>query len=104
MAWKKLLVCLDGSALTEASLPHAQTLAPDKKAEIIILSGPANSAAEFSFSTPNITDNIIKWYPMIIAAICAVICYLRVPETSHVDIETGAISAVRETAPAPASD
>jgi MFS family permease len=46
------------------------------------------------------------WYPMIIAAVCAVICYLRVPETSHVDIETGAISAVRETgrAPAAASD
>jgi hypothetical protein len=46
------------------------------------------------------------WYPMIIAAICAVICYLRVPETSHVDIETGAISDVRETgrAPAPAAD
>jgi MFS family permease len=46
------------------------------------------------------------WYPMIIAAICAVICYLRVPETSHVDIETGSVSAVRETerAPAPASD
>ena len=46
------------------------------------------------------------WYPMIIAAVCAVICYLRVPETSHVDIETGAISAIRETgrAPAAASD
>jgi MFS family permease len=46
------------------------------------------------------------WYPMIIAAICAVICYLRVPETSQVDIETGAVSTVRETerAPAPASD
>ena len=46
------------------------------------------------------------WYPMAIATICAVICYLRVPETSHVDIETGAISDVRETgrASAPASD
>ena len=46
------------------------------------------------------------WYPMAIAAICAVICYLRMPETSHVDIETGAISDLRETgrAPAPASD
>lgn len=28
------------------------------------------------------------WYPMIVAAICAVICYLWVPETSHIDIET----------------
>ena len=46
------------------------------------------------------------WYPMTIAAICAVICYLRMPETSHVDIETGAISDLRENrrAPSPASD
>ena len=28
------------------------------------------------------------WYPMIIAAICAVVCYVAVPETSHVDIES----------------
>jgi sugar phosphate permease len=46
------------------------------------------------------------WYPMIIAAICAVVCYLRVPETSHVDIETGSVSAGMEAAakPAPATD
>jgi MFS family permease len=30
------------------------------------------------------------WYPMIVAAVCAVICYLRVPETYHVDIESDA--------------
>src|SRR6266540_4248363 len=44
------------------------------------------------------------WYPMAIAAICAVVCYFRVPETSHVDIESGSISSVREAAPAPAAD
>ena len=44
------------------------------------------------------------WYPMIVAAICAVVCYVAVPETSHVDIESGAMSTTRETAPAPASD
>jgi len=30
------------------------------------------------------------WYPMAIAAICAVICYLKVPETYKVDIESDA--------------
>src|SRR5512142_488895 len=42
------------------------------------------------------------WYPLIVAAICAVICFLWVPETSHVDIETDSMASapVRETAPA----
>ncbi len=45
------------------------------------------------------------WYPLGIAAICAVVCYLRVPETSHVDIESdSSVASLRETAPAPASD
>jgi len=44
------------------------------------------------------------WYPMAIAAICAVVCYLRVPETSQVDIESDSVSAGREMTPAPASD
>ncbi len=26
------------------------------------------------------------WYPMIVAGVCAIVCFLRVPETSHVDI------------------
>lgn len=30
------------------------------------------------------------WYPMAVAAICAVICYLKLPETHHVDIESDA--------------
>ncbi|HEX2996031.1 MAG TPA: MFS transporter [Anaerolineales bacterium] len=43
------------------------------------------------------------WYPMGIAAVCAVICLLWVPETSHVDIETDSMAAgkVQETVPAP---
>jgi hypothetical protein len=30
------------------------------------------------------------WYPMAIAAICAVICYIYIPETSHIDISSDA--------------
>ena len=41
---------------------------------------------------------------ILVIAICAVICYAAVPETSHVDIESGAMATARETAPAPATD
>ncbi len=44
------------------------------------------------------------WYPMIIAAICAVVCYVAVPETSQVDIESDSMAAGREMKPATASD
>ena len=48
------------------------------------------------------------WYPMVIAAICAVVCYLKVPETHHVDIESDAsvasIGAGREAARATGDD
>jgi MFS family permease len=44
------------------------------------------------------------WYPMIVAAVCAVICYAAVPETSHVDIESESVSTTREMRPATASD
>jgi MFS family permease len=44
------------------------------------------------------------WYPMIIAAICAVVCYVAVPETSHVNIESDSMATTREAAPAPATD
>lgn len=30
------------------------------------------------------------WYPMAVAAICAVVCYFKIPETHHVDIESDA--------------
>ncbi|HEY9525776.1 MAG TPA: MFS transporter [Anaerolineales bacterium] len=48
------------------------------------------------------------WYPMVVAAICAVVCYLKVPETHHVDIESDAsvasIGAAREAARATGDD
>ena len=48
------------------------------------------------------------WYPMTVAAICAVVCYLKIPETHHVDIESDAsvasIGAKREAAGATGDD
>lgn len=58
MAYKKILVCLDGSALAETALPHAQILAPDEEAEIVLLRISTNPAAEFSFSGPNIIQEM----------------------------------------------
>jgi nucleotide-binding universal stress UspA family protein len=60
LAYQRILVCLDGSALAEAALPHAQMLASDEKAEIILLRISANPAAEFSFSDPGIAKSIIE--------------------------------------------
>ena len=60
MAYKKILVCLDGSALAEAALPHAQSLASDEDAQILLLRVSVNPAAEFSFSDPSIADNLIE--------------------------------------------
>lgn len=47
------------------------------------------------------------WYPMLIAGICAIVCFARVPETSHVDISSDAsVASTRETTaiPAPAAE
>jgi hypothetical protein len=30
------------------------------------------------------------WYPMAVAAVCAVVCYFKLPETYNVDIESDA--------------
>lgn len=60
MAYKKILVCLDGSALAETALPHAQMLASDEDAEILLLRVSANPAAEFSFSDPGIAHDIVQ--------------------------------------------
>ena len=60
MAYKRILVCLDGSALAETALPHAQMLASDEDAEILLLRVSVNPAAEFSFSDPSIANNIIE--------------------------------------------
>jgi nucleotide-binding universal stress UspA family protein len=60
LAYRKILVCLDGSPLAEAALPHAQALASNDEAEIVLLRVSANPAAEFSFSDPSIADNFIQ--------------------------------------------
>jgi len=60
LAYKRILVCLDGSALAETALPHAQMLASGEDAEITLLRVSANPAAEFSFSDPGIAHNIIE--------------------------------------------
>jgi nucleotide-binding universal stress UspA family protein len=60
LAYRKILVSLDGSTLAEAALPHAQILASDEKAEIVLLRVSVNPAAEFSFSDPSIADSIIQ--------------------------------------------
>jgi nucleotide-binding universal stress UspA family protein len=60
LAYKKILVCLDGSPLAEAALPHAQILASDEEAEILLLRVSANPAAEFSFSDPAIANSVIQ--------------------------------------------
>ena len=40
-------------------------------------------------------------YPMIVAGICAVVCYAKIPETSHVDISSDAsVASIREPAQA----
>jgi nucleotide-binding universal stress UspA family protein len=60
LAYKKILVCLDGSPLAEAALPHAQILASDEEAEVILLRVSVNPAAEFSFSDPTIANKFIQ--------------------------------------------
>jgi len=60
LAYKRILVCLDGSALAETTLSHAQMLASDEDAEITNLRISTNPAAEFSFSDPGITNSIIE--------------------------------------------
>jgi MFS family permease len=41
------------------------------------------------------------WYPMIVAGICALICFVRVPETAHVDIESDAsVASIRDASTA----
>ncbi len=44
------------------------------------------------------------WYPMAIAAVCAIIGFWKLPETHHVDISSDhSIASTRKTKPAPAS-
>ena len=60
MAYKRILAPLDGSAPAETALPHAQKLASDEDAEILLLRISTNPAAEFSFSDPGIAHSLIQ--------------------------------------------
>lgn len=40
------------------------------------------------------------WYPMAVAAVCAVVCYLKIPETNHIDISSDASVASLHNSPA----
>jgi nucleotide-binding universal stress UspA family protein len=58
--YKRILVPLDGSPLSEAVLPHAQALAQAEGAEILILRVAVNPSAEFSFSDPALASELIQ--------------------------------------------
>lgn len=56
--YKKILVPLDGSPLSEAALPHAQAIAKAEGAEIILLRVPLMPAVEFFAREPAIAVRI----------------------------------------------
>jgi nucleotide-binding universal stress UspA family protein len=58
--YKKILVPLDGSPLSEKVLPHAQALAKSEGAEIILLSVPVTPNLEFMARTPGLADIVIE--------------------------------------------
>ncbi len=58
--YKKILVPLDGSALAEAVLPHAQALARSEGAEIILLSVPIVPNLEFLARSPGLANQVIE--------------------------------------------
>ena len=60
MSYRKIMVCLDGSALAETAIPHAQMLASDENAEILLLRISVDPAGEFSFSDPGIANDIVQ--------------------------------------------
>jgi nucleotide-binding universal stress UspA family protein len=56
--YKKILVPLDGSPLSEAVLPHAEALAKSEHAELIILRIPAEPASRFLAQDPLVAEII----------------------------------------------
>ncbi len=58
--YKKILVPLDGSALAEAVLPHAQALAKAEDAEIVLLSVPVVPSLEFLARPPGLATQVIE--------------------------------------------
>ena len=57
--YKMILVPLDGSPLAEAVLLHAQGLATEEDAQVILLPVSVNPAAEFAFSDPALASNLV---------------------------------------------
>lgn len=58
--YKKILVPLDGSELSEAVLPHAKAIAKSEGAEIILLRVPLMPAIEFYSREPLIAAKIFE--------------------------------------------
>ena len=58
--YKKILVPLDGSALAEAVLPHAEALAKSEGAEIVLLSVPMTPNLEFLARSPGLANKVIE--------------------------------------------
>jgi nucleotide-binding universal stress UspA family protein len=56
--YKKILVPLDGSEISEAALPHAEAIAKSEGAEIILLRVPMIPPAEFFSRDPAIAVKI----------------------------------------------
>ena len=56
--YKKILVPLDGSPLSEAALPHAEAIAKSEGAEIILLRIPMIPVTEFFARQPSIAIRI----------------------------------------------
>jgi nucleotide-binding universal stress UspA family protein len=58
--YKKILVPLDGSALAEAVLPHAQALAKSEGAEIVLLRVAVTPDESLFSRNPALATNIVK--------------------------------------------
>jgi nucleotide-binding universal stress UspA family protein len=58
--YKKILVPLDGSPLSEAALPHAEALAKSENAEIVILRVPITPVTEYFGQDPIVSRTIRK--------------------------------------------
>lgn len=53
--YKKILVPLDGTRYSEAIIPHAQALAKNEGAEIVLLTIPINLSVDFIARNPGLT-------------------------------------------------
>lgn len=58
--YKKILVPLDGSPLSESVLHYAIDLAASVQAELVLLRVTPNPAAEFAFADPSIAERYVE--------------------------------------------